>query len=181
MAKEYIEREAVLKFFEPYVGVGEEMVEIDTALTAIHCIPAADVIEVFRGKDSVLAEFEDDYKDFDKIKTHFAQIIVEGKIEEPCYSILWWDEENKEYNVGYSSYCLDYVRKWLELVFEVVVDAPAADVVEVVRGRWKLHDDGSGTCDQCNVTQKHIWDDDGWQNYCGVCGADMRERRDNNA
>jgi hypothetical protein len=58
---------------------------------------------------------------------------------------------------------------------------PAADVVERKRGRWKFHKDGSGTCDQCHFTQKHIWDDDGWQNYCGVCGADMRERRDNNA
>jgi len=48
-------------------------------------------------------------------------------------------------------------------------------------GRWELHDDGSGTCDKCHFTQKHIWDDDGRQNYCGVCGADMRERRDNNA
>lgn len=55
----------------------------------------------------------------------------------------------------------------------------SAYVVEVKRGRWTLHDDGSGTCDQCHFTQKHIWDDDGWQNYCGVCGADMRERRDN--
>lgn len=66
-------------------------------------------------------------------------------------------------------------------VDQYITEAPAADVVEVKHGRWTLHDDGSGTCDQCHFTQKHIWDDDGWQNYCGVCGADMRERRDNNA
>lgn len=57
-------------------------------------------------------------------------------------------------------------------------EQPTADVVEVKRGRWKFHNDGSGTCDQCHFTQKHIYDDDGWQNFCGVCGADMRERRD---
>ena len=45
-------------------------------------------------------------------------------------------------------------------------------------GRWILHDNGSGTCDQCRFTQKNVWDYDNWQNYCGVCGADMRERKD---
>lgn len=40
-------------------------------------------------------------------------------------------------------------------------------------GKWKLHKDGSGTCSQCKFTQKNVWDDDRWQNYCGVCGARM--------
>lgn len=52
--------------------------------------------------------------------------------------------------------------------------APTADVAPVVHGKWKLHDNGDGTCDQCGFRQKHIWDYDNWQNYCGVCGADMR-------
>lgn len=51
---------------------------------------------------------------------------------------------------------------------------PAADVVEVRHGRWELHDNGDGTCSRCGVRQKHIWDMDGWQNFCGHCGADMR-------
>lgn len=51
---------------------------------------------------------------------------------------------------------------------------PAADVVEVWHGRWKLHEDGSGTCQECGCRQKYVWDMDGWQNYCGHCGADMR-------
>lgn len=42
-------------------------------------------------------------------------------------------------------------------------------------GKWTLHDDGSGTCSVCNVTQKNVWDMDSWQNFCGHCGADMRE------
>lgn len=49
-----------------------------------------------------------------------------------------------------------------------------ADVVEVRHGRWELHKDGSGTCQECGCLQKHVWDMDGWQNYCGHCGADMR-------
>jgi hypothetical protein len=51
---------------------------------------------------------------------------------------------------------------------------PTADVVEVRRGKWKLHDDGSATCSECGCRQLHIWDFDNHQNFCGVCGADMR-------
>ena len=49
-----------------------------------------------------------------------------------------------------------------------------ADVVEVKRGEWELHPDGSGTCSCCNRTQKSVWDYDNAQNFCGHCGADMR-------
>ena len=45
----------------------------------------------------------------------------------------------------------------------------------VKHGKWKLHKNGSGTCDQCNFTQKDVWDMDRWQRYCGVCGAIMVE------
>ena len=55
---------------------------------------------------------------------------------------------------------------------------PTIDAGPVKRGTWKLNKDGSGTCDQCHFTQKAVWDFDGWQNFCGVCGADMRERKD---
>lgn len=47
------------------------------------------------------------------------------------------------------------------------------EYAEVKHGRWILHDNGSGTCDQCRFTQKNVWDDDNQQNYCGVCGAKM--------
>ena len=40
-------------------------------------------------------------------------------------------------------------------------------------GKWKLHKDGSGTCDQCNFTQCSVWDQDNYQTYCGHCGAKM--------
>lgn len=69
------------------------------------------------------------------------------------------------------------IRKWAVLVGDID-DAPTIDAVPVKRGTWKLNKDGSGTCDQCHFTQKAVWDFDGWQNFCGVCGADMRERKD---
>jgi hypothetical protein len=51
---------------------------------------------------------------------------------------------------------------------------PEVDV-EVKHGKWKLYSDGSGTCSVCGRHQKHIWDFDHWQNFCGHCGADLRE------
>ena len=54
-----------------------------------------------------------------------------------------------------------------------VIDAPAADVVKVKHGTWKLHSNGSGTCDQCHFTQRAVYDQDSWQRFCGVCGARM--------
>lgn len=49
----------------------------------------------------------------------------------------------------------------------------------VVHGRWILHPNGGGTCDQCGRYQTAIWDFDNQQNFCGHCGADMREREEN--
>ncbi len=50
-----------------------------------------------------------------------------------------------------------------------------ADVRPVVRGKWTLNKDGSGTCSECGRTQKNCWDLDNWDNFCHFCGADMME------
>ena len=55
---------------------------------------------------------------------------------------------------------------------------PAADVRPVVRSRWELLANGDGICQNCGCIEKHIWDLDGWQNFCGHCGADMRDGGD---
>lgn len=55
---------------------------------------------------------------------------------------------------------------------------PAGDVRPVVRGKWTLNKDGSGTCSECGKVQKSCWDLDGWDNFCHHCGADMREVQD---
>ena len=57
-----------------------------------------------------------------KIKTPFAKMIVEGNQEKPYFSILYFDPIDKDFYVGYSSYCLDYVFNWLNEEFEIVED-----------------------------------------------------------
>lgn len=65
--------------------------------------------------------------DHEKIKTCFAQIIVNNSEDKPYYSIMYW--ENGEMNIGFSSYKLDYVRRWLNEEFEVKRNVDVAPVV----------------------------------------------------
>ena len=58
----------------------------------------------------------------EKIKTHHARIVVDGTAEKPYYSIEWYDPTKNEYFLGYSSYYIGYVFKWLEECFEIVED-----------------------------------------------------------
>ena len=123
-------------------------------------------------REVVLAEIESLYKDDQKIKTPFAKIIAGGSAKKPYYSIMWWDMEQKECNIGYSSYCLDYVFKWLEVCFEVV-DAPAADVAPVVHGRWIEKPFLLGTSNFCSLCDSFYGMPHGKFNYCPNCGARM--------
>lgn len=75
-----------------------------------------------------------------KIKTNFAKIFVCGSAEKPYYNILYFDPVDKIWHVGYGSFYLSYVFKWLSEEFEIE-DEPAADVAPVVRCKdcdaWK--------------------------------------------
>lgn len=110
-----------------------------------------------------------DLRKINKIKTPFATIIVGGTAEKPYYSILWLDKEKKEYNVGYSSFCLEFVFKWLEEEFEIAAadEAPKEDVAPVRHGRWKRYGKNLGECSECGeiVSVKN--------NYCPACGCLM--------
>ncbi len=74
----------------------------------------------------------------DKIKTSFAKIFVSGTPDRPYFNILYFDPADQDYHIGFSSYCLEYVFKWLSEEFEIE-DAPAADVAPVVRCKGCKH------------------------------------------
>ena len=48
------------------------------------------------------------------------EIVVHGTREKPYYEIKYLEVGKKEYNIGYSSYVLDYVFQFLEEEFEVI-------------------------------------------------------------
>lgn len=60
----------------------------------------------------------------EKIRTHFAHVFVEKHMGELYYSIIWYDEEEDVYFIGYSSYHPEFVFKWLEENFEIINRPP---------------------------------------------------------
>lgn len=59
------------------------------------------------------------YSSHDKMQTHFAKIIVGGTTQKPYYEIMYYDPSDHTYHIGYGSYCLDYVVRWLADEFDV--------------------------------------------------------------
>ena len=74
-----------------------------------------------------------------KIKTSYAKIFVGGTAEKPCYNILYLDPADREFHVGFGSFSLDYVFKWLADEFAITDGVDAADVEPVVRCRECKH------------------------------------------
>lgn len=113
--------------------------------------------------------------DHKKIKTCFAQIIVEEIAGKPYYSIMYWNENGM--HIGYSSYELENVRRWLNEEFEVNRNA---DVAPVVHGKWiRPHWKGSDYCCDCSecdgeaMHREYQWNKKGIYPICPHCGAKM--------
>lgn len=116
-----------------------------------------------------------------KIKTPFAKMIVEGNQEKPYFSILYFDPIDKDFYVGYSSYCLDYVSNWLNEEFEIVEDenfiiaalrpVSREQVEKVWRGEWQMVSNGSGVCSECHRQDKI----DPLAKFCRYCGVPMTD------
>lgn len=117
-----------------------------------------------------------------KIKTPFAKMIVEGNQEKPYFSILYFDPIDKDFYVGYSSYCLDYVSNWLNEEFEIVEDENFIITAlrpvsreQVRRGEWeKIGADYRGQggiwrCTECRKTYPYKCD------FCPNCGTPMTD------
>ena len=124
---------------------------------------------------------ESDSQRHEKIKTLFAKIIVEGKLEKPYFSILYFDPADKDFHIGYSSYYLGYVFNWLNEEFEIVEDGNFAlsalrpvsreQVEKVWRGEWidTNHRTSSCKCTKCGAVQEYETP------FCPACGAPMTD------
>lgn len=111
-----------------------------------------------------------------KIKTNFAKIFVSGTPDRPYFNILYFDPEDQDYHIGFSSYCLEYVFKWLSEEFEIE-DALSADVAPVVHGHWIEKEKYSfGIMYDCSLCDNRILDNGYSWNYCPNCGAKMDEK-----
>lgn len=101
-----------------------------------------------------------------KIKTHFARIVVDGPVMNPCYSILWYDPSDRDYHIGYSSYSLMNVYDWLRDEFEIT--SGPFDNEPVAHGKWLPHMEVMEVFidHYLNTTEREV--QTGWQ--CSVCG-----------
>lgn len=119
-------------------------------------------------------------REYEKIKAFNPHIVVNGKLEEPYYSIDYYDITEKEWHNGFGSSCLAYVQVWLRECFEEVDCA----FMEVRHGRWEawMPDKNGETrefiCTGCRFMVEMSWKqkecDYEWCPYCG-CKMDKEE------
>lgn len=55
-----------------------------------------------------------------KLKVVSADIIVSGTKDKPYFEIKYMEVGKNDYNIGYGSYCLDYVFEWKNECFVIV-------------------------------------------------------------
>lgn len=107
----------------------------------------------------------------DKIKAVNPNIIVRGNVNKPYYLIEYYDLSDNEWHIGYGSYCLANVKKWLKTYFEVT----NADVAPVRHRRWIIFEIWCGggkerkyyRCSECYKANAIR------SNFCPNCGARM--------
>ena len=124
-----------------------------------------------------------------KIKTPFAKIFVSGTVDKPYYEILYLDTSDGTCHIGFGSYCVEYVFKWLSEEFEIIETEPSADVAPVVHGKWKpvryttycscgkSYETYHFLCTACN----HVaYAQPYGLKYCPNCGAKMDKEANEN-
>ena len=100
-----------------------------------------------------------------KIKTHFARIIVSWGIDNPYYSILYYDPADDKFHQGFGSRCLDNVIKWLSEEFEIIGGVFWCEPVR--HGRWVWHEDWGHP----SISEPPDLYDTYW--ICSACGTDL--------
>ena len=102
-----------------------------------------------------------------KIKAINPQIVVHGTVDKPYYEISYYDTTDKKWHIGYSSYALENVVKWLNECFEAI----ETDTEPVKHGKWDDSFDGiTPYCTICGKTHNCM---KRTPPFCPNCGARM--------
>lgn len=105
-----------------------------------------------------------------KIKAIDPQIIVDGNIDKPYYSIRYYDTSDNSWHIGFSSYELKFVVEWLKTEFDIV----ESEIEPVRHGKWiRYEKDGAIFADyECSICS--AYPTGGIRSYfCPNCGAAM--------
>lgn len=119
-----------------------------------------------------------------KIKTPYAHIIVEGTCEKPYFEIEYYDPEKETTFIGYGSYDLSNVFRWLEENFEV--EKPTADIAPVVHGtpiskirpqKYEIYEEaGTGENGEILYHKRIYVDEKNSVEYCPACNKRLSSR-----
>ena len=105
-----------------------------------------------------------------KIKAINPQIVVHGTVDKPYYEISYYDTTDKKWHIGYSSYALENVAKWLSEYFEAI----ETDTEPVIHGRWENIGGDEWCCNCCGyVKATESRNDRPTYKFCPGCGARM--------
>ena len=107
----------------------------------------------------------------EKIKAFNPHIVVNKDVNKPYYYIKYYDVTDKKWHLGFGSYNLSYVIKWLEEEFEEV----NLELKEVKYATWKINCDGYYPyCSNCKTEPKNGV----MSKYCPECGAEMKQEKE---
>ncbi len=193
MTKEYISRDEMIEQTKARIVIGAPRYNdgIRTAIEVATSIPTADVVEVVRCRECYFRELDG------------ADVpVCTGAMAYSYTSDDWFCADGKpkdggnkmknEYIIRDEAMTLPVLPKEQRIQLENVDEAfeegwrqalenlailPAADVVEVVRGKWEIKKDlrrGTAFCNQCNYAYSmgapfHEYP----PKYCPSCGAKM--------
>ena len=90
----------------------------ETNNLSIQVVSFEDAIEIVKQHGGVADDVCD--PSADKIKVTSLEVIVTGSKIKPYYEIKYKEVGTDKYNIGYSSYNLDFVLDWKEKCFELV-------------------------------------------------------------
>lgn len=107
-----------------------------------------------------------------KIKTPYAQIIVDGNADKPYYSILYYDTRDKFWHNGFGSYYLNLAFGWLKNEFEITGDVFNFPDITAKWEESENFDDGFWQCSSCGFVSEATAAPRLYK-YCPNCGAKM--------
>lgn len=119
-----------------------------------------------------------------KIKAIDPKIVVNGNVDKPYYSIEYYDTSDNKWHIGYGSYELKNVIKWLKTDFDIV----EVEVGIIHHGYWITQDgwtpdDYYYTCSICNENFYMTvgTPSDNNYKYCPNCGSRMDKTEKRNS
>ena len=126
-----------------------------------------------------------------KVNAINPRIIVEDIFGKPYYSIMWYDIDSKEHNIGYSSYDLSIVRKYMDDYFNVVSNCTEMTPVKHGHNISECNPVDEFICSNCGLimrdfSQIRTDEDDEYEyccefefSYCPKCGYRITEEGEN--